>query len=202
MLLSLNKIRLDAPLGVSGTSLVLAELVLPRNSIQLKSALREVDLEKGKRSLTRAPFYEKGLLKEKVDGPFGLKLSVTRPLPRPALSRFLRQLLGTGIESGADLLGPLAFRNSLISDIVEEAGEYLADAVSDAEPAFVATGGIDLDSEALESGTLNIPLKLSETIRSTNHLKLSEKRAKRRRAAKTYRKGSEIGEVSLKLTTG
>ena len=83
MLLSLQTLTLDAPLNQSGECLILTELILPRNGIARKAALKDVRLIKGKRSFARAPFFEKALLKEKVDGPFGLKVSVTRPLSTP-----------------------------------------------------------------------------------------------------------------------
>jgi len=200
MLLELSKISLDSPLDQSGQCLVLAELVLPRNAIQSKTALREVSVKKGQRSLARAPFYEKALLKEKVDGRFGLKVSITRPMGHRERSRFLRQLLATGIEEGADALSfPASILGGLAAELLSEATDQLADRITDDSPAFIAAGGLDLDSETLQSGTLSIPLKLTQSFRSSQHLKLSQKRDKRKAESKTYRAGTKVGELRLKL---
>jgi len=199
MLLQLNRIQLDSPLNQSGQCLILTELILPRNGIARKAALKDVRLTKGKASFARAPFYEKALLKEKVDGLFGLRVSVTRPLKHPALNPFLRQLLATGIESSTDLLSPLLIRYSPLGDVLGQASEALADSIADTSPTFIATGGLDLDSETFTSGKITIPLKLTETIRSSQEVPLSQKREKRRRISKTYKKGSLLGEISLDL---
>jgi len=206
MLLQLQKISLAHPLDTTGTSLVLTELILPRNAIQAKRAFLDVDLKKGQRSLARAPFYEKALLKEKVEGRFGLKVSVTRPLQANALGSLLRQLAATAIESTADGFKPLSsllasnpVTMSLLPDLIGEAGAQLADRVADDTPVFIAMGGLDLDSETLQSGGLVVPLKLTESVKDYGDLKLSERRDKRKRAGKTLRSGTKIGEVVLQL---
>lgn len=198
MLLLLHKITLDAPLNSSGECLVLTELVLPRNAIRAKSALSPVSLTQGRRSFARAPFYEKALLKEKVDGRFGLKVSVTRPLKNPELNQFLRQLLATGIESSVDLISPLLIRSSPLNDLADEAADQLADRVRD-EASFLATGGIDLDSATLTSGQLSIPLKLTASIRRSDLPPGPKSREKRKSTAKLYSKGSTVGAVTFNL---
>jgi hypothetical protein len=207
MLLTLHKLDLKAPLNRTGSSLVLAELVLPRNSIQRKTGLCTVALKEGTRSLARTPFYEKALLKEKVDGRFGLIVRVTRPIASTARSQRLRTLLATALESGADALSPFISQflapnpltRGVLPDVFDEAAKGFADAIDDDAPAFIATGGIDLDSDKLQPGTLNIPLKLTETFRSAADLPLSERRAHRKSKATTYRKGSAIGAIQLQI---
>lgn len=198
MLLTVNSLQLDAPLNQTGECIVLIELILPRNGIARRSALKELSLKRGKRSLARAPFYEKALLKEKVDGVFGLKVSVSHPLKYPERNQFFRQLLATGIEGATDLISSSLIRHSLLSDLLDEAGEQFADRV-DGDLSFIASGGVDLDSESLIPGKVKIPLVLTERIRSSQQVKLSEKREKRIAAAKTYRKGSSAGEIILDL---
>jgi hypothetical protein len=196
MLLLLDSLQLQEPLGQSGECLVLAELILPRNGIARRSALREIKLSRGKRSLSRQPFYDKALLKERVDGRFGLKVRITRPLKHRELTQFLRQLLAAGIESGADLLSR---PTSLLGDLTEEAGDRLADALADDAPQFIASGGLELDSESLATGKQTIELALNQTLRSSQHLPLSQKKEKRKSAARTYRKGTAVGRIVLKL---
>ena len=204
MLLTLNKITLDAPLDRTGECLVLTELILPRNGIARKAALKDLRLTKGKRSLARESFYERALLKEKVDGPFGLKVSVTRPLKHPELAKFMRQLLAAGAEGLGDAAGLSAFPNLSLSvfakglrDLVKVPFDETADSLESDDLAFIASGGLDLDSDSLISGEISVPLKLTETIRSSANLKLSEKREQRKPAAKIYKKGSVVGEVSF-----
>jgi len=98
MLLTVNAIQLSPPINGTGESLLLAELVLPRPAIARRSALKPVRLTKGKRALSRAAFVDKALLKERVEGPFGLRVAVTRPLRQPELAAALRKLLAAGIE--------------------------------------------------------------------------------------------------------
>jgi hypothetical protein len=208
MLLSLQAIQLDAPLNASGECLVLTELVLPRNAIARKAALKDVHLSKGKRSFARAPFYEKALLKEKVDGLFGIKVSVTRPLKHPELQKFLRQLIATGIESSTDLLSPLFIRylppalsrSNVLGDLLEEASDQLTDSITDSSPAFLATGGLDLDSASLTAGKISVPLKLTETIRKSDLPPGPKSREKRKTTAKFHKKGALVGEVSFDLS--
>jgi hypothetical protein len=196
MLLTLKSIQLAAPVNGTGECLVLAELILPRPGIARRAVLKPVRLSKGKRSLSRAAFVDKALLKERVDGPFGLRLAVTRPLRQAELAATLRTLLASGIEDlGSELAHRVPFGPA--GELVDTFGETIADRLQDGTPDFIAEGSLDLDSESLSTHQLTVPLKLSETIRSSQHLKPSEKREKRRSAARTYRKGSDAGEIKL-----
>lgn len=202
MLLTLHSIQLDAPLDQSGASFILTELVLPRNAIARKAALKDIRLTRGRRSLAKAPLYEAGLLKEKVDGPFGVKVSVTRPLRHAEFSRFVRQLFAAGLESSVDLLSPalaVATGSSILEDVADEAADQLADSITDHEAVFIAEGGLDLESESLETGRITIPLKLTESLRQSNQPPGPKSREKRRSTAKLFRKGSSVGEVRLAL---
>jgi hypothetical protein len=206
MIISLHTLSLNAPLNLRGECLVLTELILPRNSIARKSVLKDVKLSirgqddgrVAQASYLRAPFYEKGLLKEKIDGPVGLKVSVTRPLKHPELSLFARRLFIAGLESTIDFLPSSDFGASLFGDLADEAVDQLEDRLLD-EEHFVAAGGIDLDSETLLTGLVTIPLKLLQAYRSSCSVPLSQKREQRKAAAKTYRKGTQVGELTLHL---
>lgn len=205
MILSLHSIRLDAPLNQTGESLVLTELVLPRNAIARKAALKEIRLSKGKRSLAKAPFYTAGLLKEKVEGPFGVKVNITRPLRHPEFSRLLRRLLASGLESGVDLFSPvlaMTAGGSILEDLAEEAADQLAGSISNTEPVFIAEGGLDLNSETLAGGPLTIPLRLLKSLRHSDQPPGPKSREKRRSATKLFRTGSLVGEVTLALRVG
>lgn len=202
LILSLDSIKLEAPLNQTGESLILTELILPRNAIARKAALKNLRVTTGKRSLIRAPFYVKGLLKEKVDGPFGIKVSVTRPLQHAEIRRFLRGLLATGIDSSMDLLSPVLTATtgaSLLEDLADVAVNRLADSIANETPAFIAVGGMDLESDTLENGKIAIPLKLTESIRRSDQPPGPKAREKRRSTSKLFRKGSSVGEIRLGL---
>lgn len=206
MLLSLKSVTLESPLNHTGECVILTELILPRNGIARKAALKDFQLTKGKRSLVRAPWYEKALFKEKVDGPFGLKVSVTRPLKHPELNRFVRQLLATGIEGLGQAASLSAFPSLSVSafakglrDLIEVPFDEASDALESDSPTFIAIGGIDLDSETLVSGAVTIDLKLQETLRISDLPPGPRSRDKRRQTAKTYKKGSPIGSVTFDL---
>lgn len=200
MLLRLNQVQLETPLDQTGECIVLTELIVPRNGIARRAAVKSVTLQKGKRNFARHALYETALLKEKVDGPFGLKVSVTRPMKHPELNQFLRQLLATSIESSSNWLQSSFITHHLLDAVLDEAGQQLADRVLDAE-SFVASGGLDLDAEALTSGKIKIPLKLTQTLRRSDLPPGPKSRDKRKSQAKTYRKGMEIGQIMLDLLT-
>lgn len=199
LILSLHSLQLNAPLDGSGDCLVLTELILPRNAIRSKSVLTPVQLSKGRRSFVRAPFYEKALLKEKVESRFGLKVSVTRPLPYPQFQQLVRQLLATGVESSIDLIAPLLSRQPLAGDLIDEVTDFVADKITDRSPAFIAVGGMDLDRATLASGKIAIPLKLTETIRQSDLPPGPKSREKRKSSTRRLSKGTIIGEISLDL---
>ena len=199
MHLSLHSIRLDSPLQPTGRCLVLAELIVPRNGIARRSAIKELQLSEGKRSLARAPFYERALLKEKVDGAYGLRVRVTRPFKRAETAGLFRQLLATGIESGSELIHSSLIRRSLLKDLFESGSDALVDRIEDNTAPFIAGGGIDLHSETQGPVNISIPLRLEDSIRSSAHSKFSERREKRKSGTKTYRKGSVVGELRFKL---
>lgn len=196
MLLRLQNIALNAPLQQTGSVLLLAELILPRNGIARRSALKALRLTGGVRSLRRASLSEAGLLKERVDGPFGLRVAVTRPLVQPELWRFLRRLAAAGVESALELLPTL---DPLSEALAEEAAETLADRMRDSAPAWIAAGTIDLDSEALRSGTVTLPLKLTQSIRDHRELKPSQRRDKRKMAGPVHRAGTKVGQIVLAI---
>ena len=84
-------------------------------------------------------------------------------------------------------------------DLASAPFDALADQVSDDSPNFIATGGLDLDSETLTAGKISISLKLTKTLRKSDLPPGPKSREKRKTAAKLYKKGTQIGEISLDL---
>ena len=198
MLLTLNRVGLEAPLDDTGECLLLVELVLPRPAIARRAALKPIRLSKGRRSLRSSPFHERALLKEKVDGPFGLKVSVTRSLRHPQVARLAARLLAAGIEDlGGELAKLVPFGPA--GELIDTLGETASDRLTNEDPHFIAAGGLDLDSEGLRPGLREIPLKLTETLRGSDLPPGPRSRERRRRQSRTYRKGTAVGSVTLDL---
>lgn len=207
MLLSLKSLSLDSPLNQTGECLILVELILPRPGIARKSALKDLRLTKGKASLARAPFYEKALFKEKVDGLFGIKVSMTRPLKHPELNRLMKQLLATGIQGLGEAAAFSAFPSLSISafakglrELIEVPFDEVSNALESNDATFLASGGIDLDSESLASAPITVSLNLNSTLRLAAETLVGPKaREKRKTSAKIYKKGSAIGSLTFDL---
>ncbi|MFP4674457.1 MAG: hypothetical protein ACLFO5_07715 [Opitutales bacterium] len=202
--ISLHALALEEPLNATGAVIVLTELILPRPAITRKSALKTLRLTRGKRSLAKAPFYETGQLKEKVDGRFGLKVSVTRPgtLSNEALD-LLRSVLAAGVETAGDSLAslnniPLPTLKGLIKTPFQE----LADRVEDDALEFFAEGGLDLDTEEGIPAQVAIPLRLTRMVRHHDLPPGPKAREKRRQDTKFHKKGTPAGKIELRMTSG
>lgn len=201
LLIYLDHLSLKEPIKQSGETLALTTLVLPRPGIQKKTALKSFRLQKGKVSLTRKPFYEKALLKEKVDGPFGLTLKITRPVSHGEMQALLRSAVGLGLEVTGDLLAR-GLSITALRPLLREPFDEFADHLTDDAPDFILEGGFDLDSETMKAGTITMPLKLTQRLRLSSLPPGPKSRNKRKTSAKTYKKGLTIGEVALRLEIG
>jgi hypothetical protein len=200
MLITLENIELDSPLDRSGAALVSVELVLPRPAIALRRALLEVPLRSGKRSMQRANFHEKALLKERVDGLFGLKVAITRPTPPSQFADVLRDILSTGIQNVGDILARMSFTTPPARRIAMMPTDAVADAIQDTSPMFIADGSLDLASDSLTSGILSVPLRLNKTVRESNSPSGPRNRPTRKATAtQVFRKGTPVGTIQLRV---
>ncbi len=194
--ITLRSLKLETPLAISGHSLLQCNLILPRPGIQSRAALKPVALKKGAVSLRRAPFYESALLKEKVDGRFGLQIRLTRPQSNPAATRALQALLATVIEAAGDTLAAQV-PVSALRGLVRSPFDQVAEQLEDDTPDFLLTGGLDLESENLEPGEITMPLKLIERLRHNSLPPGPKRRDARKTKTTTYKKGLTIGEAVL-----
>jgi len=196
--ITLRSLKLNTPLATNGHSLLQCNLILPRPGIQTRTALKPVALKKGTLSLRRAPFYESALLKEKVDGRFGLQCWLTRPQRNPEATRALQALLSSALEAAGDSLAA-QLPISTLRGLVRAPFDQVADAFEEDSPDFLLEGGIDLDSEALESGEITIPLKLIESLRHNPLPPGPQNREGRKAKTKTYKKGLTLGEAVIAI---
>lgn len=201
MLLTLETLQLETPLDRDGSMLVLVELILPRPAIALRRALVEVQVRKGKRSLVRASFHEKALLKERVDGLFGLKVAITRPTPPSQFADLLRTILSTGIQNTGDILARMSFTTPPARRLAMMPTDAIAEAIQDTSPEYVADGSLDLASDTISSGLLSVPLKLNKTLRESSSPSGPRNRPTRKATtSQVFRKGRAAGSIALRVT--
>lgn len=201
MEVSLKSFVITHPLFASARNTTLsAELVWPRPAISSRVGLLPLELRRGKAALTRRPFYERLLLKEKVDGSFGLVVRITKPGKGPALPPALAEIFSTALSAiGSGLGAPLV--NSAIRPIVREPLNQLADVFEDDEPLFIAEAGIDLNAEEDWIGERKFELKTTKTLKIPSEPQAGPRTktvAKKQKSA-TVRKGAIIAEVVLEL---
>jgi hypothetical protein len=196
--LTLRSLKLSTPLAGNGHSLLQARLILPRPGIQGRHALKALELKRGTVSLRRAPFYQAGLLKEKVEGRFGLQVQLTRPQRNPEATRALQALLASVIDAAGDTLAAQIPLSSL-RNLARAPFEQLVDQIDDDAPEFILEGGLDCDSETLTSGSITLPLRLTQTLRPQRTPPQPQLRTRRTpsqsQQSTTYKKGLPLGEA-------
>jgi hypothetical protein len=174
-------------------------MALPRPGIARKTALKTISLRRGKVSLARAPFHQRGLLKERVDGRFGLHLQVTAAESNSAFVHSLRAVAAVGVDGLGDLLG-LGLQPTALRHLIDSPFDEIAEQIEDDSPRFAVEGSLDLDSESLPSGLIRIPLQLIERIRQSDTTPGPKARDQRKAKTTTYKKGLTIGEVVLSVS--
>jgi len=202
--LTLDKLSLDVT-GAKGnkgsTHLITFRLIWPRPAIAERIAVKAVDLTGKSVSLVTKPWVERILFKEKVEGPFGIELTVSEPASDRQVADFM-SFLGAAMfkiatSEAADLLAtPLA---GALTGIPLR---YLAkQALSSSKNRVrtVAIGAADLCAENLAKHGKRSPVKLrlrveepvTRVTRRRKHGKSSVKRAVLLKA------GQPNGEVVL-----
>lgn len=200
--ISLRSLSLNEPFR-TGTTTLVAELVWPRGAIRSRSGVRAVELRRGKASFSRRPYYERLLLKEKVDGRFGLTVGVTRPGNGGQVATFLAEVLGTMVSAvGSGLGSSLELPATALRRVVREPFNQVADLIEDDDLALIAGGGVDLSSEEELEGRHVFPLRATRTLRDTvGSARGPRARPRKPGAVSTVRKGTVIGEAVLDLRT-
>ncbi|MGE9290000.1 MAG: hypothetical protein ACQKBT_03360 [Puniceicoccales bacterium] len=200
MEITLKSLTLNEPFHTASAVTVTAELVWPRPAISSRVGIQTLDLRKGKASLRRAKYYERLLLKEKVDGRFGIVVGITKPGPQLAVNRVVAEILGTALSSiGSGLAAGMA--NTALRPLVREPLNQFADAVESDEPALIADAGIDLHSDDDWIGEKTFLLKTNQSLKIPLEPKSGPrtKDVAKKQKFKTLRKGSVIAEVVLEL---
>jgi hypothetical protein len=168
LLITMQRLDLEAPFNRSGELLSLTSLVLPRPGIQKKTALKPFRLTKGVANLSRKPFNENALLKEKVDGTFALTLQMTAPAAHSELQKWLRDMAAIGLESAGDLLAA-GLETRALRPLLRAPFDQAAETLSDDPPDFILEGSAELHSDTIENA-------IKATAAATPHPALSRVR--------------------------
>ena len=165
----LDRVQLEETAGRPGRiaqHLLLVTLVWPRARVSECVAVKPVLLEQKNADLRKSTWTERILFKELVEGPFGLRVGITKRTSGKEISPFLRyvgsrlcSVAGKEIEDLilTPVLGPLAripFRYGT---------KYLSLKPQKKEPPLIAEAGIDLSVDQLKekkgkASPIHIPL--------------------------------------------
>ncbi|MBC2601235.1 hypothetical protein [Puniceicoccus vermicola] len=201
MEISLKSLTLTHPAFATATAVTIsAELVWPRPAISARMGFQTFSLRKGKASLRGTKDYERLLLKEKVDGRFGLVIGLTKPGPQWALNSAMAEILGTALSGiGSGLAAP--FVSTALRPLLREPFNQLADKIEDDEPILIAEAGIDLHSEDDWVGEHKFELKTTKSLKLPLEPKAGPrtKSVAKKQKFQTIRKGTVIAEVILEL---
>ncbi len=201
MEISLKSLALTHPAFSSARSAtIVAELIWPRPAISSRVGFQSVSLRKGKTALGRTPYYERLLLKEKVDGRFGIRVGITKPGAQFNLNPALAEILSTALSSiGGTLAAP--FSSAALRPLLREPLNQLADKIDPDEPTVVAEAGLDLHSDDDWIGEKSFVLKTNKSLKIPidNKVGPRTKDVAKKQKFQTIRKGSVIAEVVLAL---
>ena len=145
--LEFTLVSIDLPLRKhlpQSTHLLSATLLWPRVGIAKKTAEQEVRFKKGRCDKAEAPWNERILFKESVEGDFALAVSLTVSALRTHLRTFRRALAGyalTAAGSAVDDFGPAG-------EVAELPLKAMSKVVGNLpkEPELFAQGTIDLNA--------------------------------------------------------
>lgn len=198
----LQSLELEAPFDTKGSLNVVVELVWPRAAIHSRSAVKSVAMQKGKGKLPLKPVYSRLMLKENVDGNFGLTVGITKLQSNPKLAQFINEVLVTAVEAtGGALSSALELPATALKKVVEAPFDRLADELDEESLELVAKTGFDFNSESSLEGSHVFELKLNRTIRIAPEVKAGPPKGRQKRTTKgeTYRKGTKVGTATLRL---
>ena len=159
---------------VKTTRLVTVDLICPRASIAKKTAAKEVKFQKAKADLKGQGWTERVMLREDVDGHFGLAVQLSEVLDDEWFEKFLRATAKIALKEFRDVVQQYTVG---ISDIASAP----IDALSQLEgtypgPKTVAQGVLDVTEDMLpEAGKavmVEVPLHRPKFAKTIGHVKL------------------------------
>ncbi|MBR0458481.1 MAG: hypothetical protein IJJ26_04535 [Victivallales bacterium] len=178
--------------------IITLEMVWPRWGIASKTSAKVLEFGKDGAATLEPNWYQRIILKDSVEGHFGMVVKVTENATETKIRNFLRYFIGTVIGNVGDIMtdaGPKKW-----DDTVDAPAEYAKKNLRTTVDAQIeAQGGLDLTAASLEDGLLTIPLLACE-----NHY-VYKKTVMRSKGGPTTRrecdaaKGSKIGSVSFRV---
>ncbi len=160
--------------------LLTVNLIWPRVTIALRTAVKTIDLAKGECSAGQWPWCRRVLFKETIEDRFGIGVTVSEALSAHRLAQFARFFAGSALDIGEDIVEDAL--PGVAGDIAAIPLDYASkQLLKNSEPALWATGDCDLDSQNVptdnEALTITVPLvaacKRVKTILKHQHSKSS-----------------------------
>lgn len=163
--------RVNIPSSVTGraktgTPLMIVSLVWPRPGIAGRVALKPVDVGEEAVDYKKDAWVRRVLFKEKVLGPFGIEIGVTRRVPEGTMHELMRYV-GTGVLGIAADEVPDMVTSSLGAGVVGLPFAFLeawAKGKGKKDPTVVGSGSVDLCADTQWQMGVRRRLKVKLTV--------------------------------------
>jgi len=173
---------------------LVANLIWPRGAIAKKTSAQACRLRKG--MMAEAPWGERVLFKEDVEGRFAVQVSVSEATDGDKLEEFLRSVAGTALAAAGEFYAA-EIPGAPLRKMARAPVDYLAKEIGKmpASRAMVE-GMIDLTPKDISNGmNVTIPLKAVQTQYVTRK-KMRRGRMESSKEA-VVKKGEACGEITL-----
>jgi hypothetical protein len=157
--------------------LVIATLIWPRPLINDSVSVKTVDFQNNAADLSEMSWTEKILFKERVSGPFGLKIDVSDHLTESQAAEFI-PFLGSSIFKHAGTEAKKMMETTFEGNLIKLPFEYITKMITDSAgkaPKTPNSGMVDLDPSKTWSKKrtvrIDIPLKAHTPIYKTTRNK-------------------------------
>ena len=175
---------------------LVANLIWPRGAIAKKTSAQACRLRKG--MMAEAPWGERVLFKEDVEGRFAVQVSLSEATDGDKLETFLRSVAGTLLAATGEFYAA-ALPVASLRRMARAPADYASKQVAKMPASrAMAEGMIDLAPKEITDGMkLTIPLKASSTVYATKK-KMRRGRMETSKEA-VVKKGEPCGEITLAI---
>jgi len=186
----------------TATHPVVAGLHLPRRGIAFREARRLADIRDGVSDWSTGSRREYHLLRERVETPLTIYAEIYTDVTRAVFDYWMAEVFNLGLWAAGESASG-AVSNPLAGRVAERALDAVSDELFDwVEPEVVADGEWIVEEDFETPQTVEIPLRLRDTLREPDDkpARPRGKRPGRRQGKLLARAGSPIGTITLHLT--
>ncbi len=192
--------------GKAARHLLIARLIWPRSMIAERKAVKPVEILDGESHLAEAPWVDRILFKETMQGPYGLEVAVTEAIDDDVLAKAFGQLAKGTLRALTGVVADAAsgFGEDMVKLPLQMASTLLSDALG-GEPSLLAQGAIDLEAPGgpARRRVVDIPLTVPRTLyRPARAVGAQGKSHKRRRKWLSQGDANGMLRVALDLLDG